>query len=296
MRHRLRQLVHHSRGVRCSGALVVLAVLGSCGASPKRVAGPDPALTCRERLVRGKDLECKKDYAAALKVYEPCLVDLLPRLSILAREYPPARDFLRVEHGRAASGLAREIGRGIPPQADRVALYLALNDALGQPELSLKLYDEVASSPSLESTAHDVHLLVWGLLVEAGRYSDALRWEVPVRDSVMASIAMARQERATGSVEMTEVARKSAAQYAEALLAIDRADDAWQVADDLLRSDTEAASFSAFIQSAARAGHADFAARLRERAGKDLVPADTAKVDRAFTEAFRRDAADGSLR
>jgi|GEM_PF-1443442 len=91
IRGRCRTQMHPSMHCRVLN-LAVLYEMVACSGNHRPPASPRPTesvmvLSCDDRLARGLRMEESKDYAGALRTYEPCTDDLVFRIGMLSRCY-----------------------------------------------------------------------------------------------------------------------------------------------------------------------------------------------------------------
>jgi tetratricopeptide (TPR) repeat protein len=228
---------------------------------------------------------------------------VLRMLGALRRDLPQAEAALR-ERLEAASTVVRGPH---DESADAAALEQAaydlvvLNEALGQGEQTLTLWDELRArgdaSPVVTRTLLDREVQI--LLVDAGRFSDLLEG---LGDPIVALQAdldrfqLIKAEAGTRPVDRAYVVNQrsalveTAGRYYHALLEVDRESDAGTLVELLLGLEPEVESFLALMEAALRAGRDDLARVLAERGLATLAPGpDRQTLNRFVRRVLRED-------
>lgn len=264
---------------------LLVCLIQACATTPAEVHSPlTPNMSCDDRLELGKQLEQRGADGDALKTYEPCLDSYPGAVALLARRYPPARDFLDRRREALNSSVVQSVSQLQDPPSKDLTLLVALNWGLDRRSDNVALFDRAAAVPALATTAQALHGFVWPQLVGLGRYADALRWEQNVRQSIDASTLVARVSRGEVAYESNvDHAIEDAALYARALSASGRSDDARAIFAKALELDKGPRTYAAFIQAASRAGDVELAKWIRGRASENLGEKEMQLVDQSLS-------------
>jgi len=215
----------------------------------------------------------------------------------LGESYPPALVELRKRRDQAeesalkAATKDRRASKGRLPgtMAESALDFAALNQALGEDERTLNLYDRLLKEPGAEPTLHALLRFVIDALLEAKRYEDILAaTEDPLAD-VCERIRQFEQESASAVGRSSEVLiprqRKRVvselAKYYEALLGARKPKKAAEVAEQLITFEPSAGTFVALIERAKRAGDDAAVRELVQKAEKTVDGEDRGDVRRA---------------
>jgi len=172
------------------------------------------------------------------------------------------------------STVYRRVREGSEPDEGSVSLLVSINWGLGEGRKNVALFDETISNSRLLRTSQLLHTLLWSDLVEARRYSDALRWENTVRDLVLVGINLtATNADTTLAAPSTDTALKDGAMYFEALAGSGRSSDARELFERAVKVRPLVSTYVLFLRHATRSGDAALASWVHQQAASRL-PAD----------------------
>jgi len=136
-------------------------------------------------------MEESKDYAGALRTYEPCTDDLVLRIGMLSRCYAPAKEILIRRRVSLEKEVNASFARGVEPELALTRFLVSINVALQDEERSVQLFD-LSLSKGFRVTAKELQEAIWMELTERRRYADALRWDTAPMAQVSEDLALVR--------------------------------------------------------------------------------------------------------
>lgn len=220
--------------------------------------------------------------AAYVGVHGSFLVGGIVRLG---RSYPPALDALRARRDQAAAAVLA--GTGTWQDASNLA---AINRELGEDERTLAVYDQLKQSDAENAQVARPRLFrdIVGLLLADRRYEDIAGGPQGADRTVALLIRLCHEtEREYRDIEsspasfMRQRVIHDGGQFYEALLGVQKAEDAARLAARLIEFDPTGRTVAVLIAHAVRAGDNATARALADRSLKELPESERVLVEDA---------------
>jgi thiol-disulfide isomerase/thioredoxin len=203
---------------------------------------------------------------------------LLGAITSLGAAHPPAMEALRTRR----DALVPTLSAGTEDYM-RYADFASLNQALGESEKTLELYDSLppSSGKGRLSPRQLMFREVTPLLMEARRYADVLQGAGSLKAWFAQEMEMVEYTRGANAEHgfdgpeygMESFVVEEGADYLEALLGVGETDEATTLKEQLLTLDGSGETYALFVRRAIRAGDLVYARALVAEA-KERVPAD----------------------
>jgi hypothetical protein len=175
-----------------------------------------------ETLEQGLQLERAGKKAEALEVYRPCLPELLFRVYMLGKCYPPAQIELQAYRDKVEASLQD----GLATRTEELSHLASINSLYHEPSRTTQLYRRLIAAHRPPALVSELHTWIWKDLVEQRAYAEALRFEDHLSSGVSIGV----------HPDLDHWAIKRAATYYEALLGIGRYQDAANGFEQLIQN------------------------------------------------------------
>ena len=209
---------------------------------------------------------------------------LLGDITRLGRAYPPALAELRKRRDRARDALLSNQN-----VSDSASDFAAINHNLGEDDRTLAFYDTLDPADETPRSARQAMFRkVLDLLLKSKRYEDVLAGVGDIDDAVgrrmetyRLAVARFKGDDRTLAQSLKRSAVKNAGKYYEALLGVNREEEAQRLARRLIDFDKSGATYATLIRHAGRAGAADTARTMAKTGKESLRPDQHKEVDDA---------------
>lgn len=221
---------------------------------------------------KGKDAEALSEYLLCFDhglEASPAFVGvrdsfLLMDIKNLAVHYPPARQALETRRDERQARLSAG-----SPDRQTIQELIALNQALGQEEKNLAVYDQLPAGSKMRDF---ISRLLREQFLKAGRYTDVLQGtdgtsafnkDVAGFNTMLNSLDKDSPIRKQLEDSLRQYTVNAGAQYFEALAGLKRNDDAKKLAAAILKFDSSEDTHTSLTEAAQRAGNAELIAYVK---------------------------------